>query len=216
LSTDFKPAVAYVRVSTGEQTVENQKIAIEEWARNNGYLILKYYEDEAISGKIPPLKRQGFRRLIEEIVGLKPRPIVTIVYELSRIGRSFYETLEAVKALETLETPLVSISPKESFLQTLDPSIRKLVLAIFSWVAERERELLSQRTKEGMRRVKLEGKPIGRPMKVIDKKTVISYLEKGLTMSAIAKILGVSSKTLKRRLVEWNINPWEYKWKNSK
>lgn len=215
MSTDFKPVVAYVRVSTGEQTVENQKIAIDEWARNNGYLVIKYYEDEAISGKVAPLRRQGFRKLVEEVVSLKPKPVVTIVYELSRIGRSFYETLEAVKALETLETPLVSISPKESFLQTLDPSIRKLVLAIFSWVAERERELLSQRTKEGMKRVKLEGKRIGRPMKMVDKKTIIGYLEKGLSMSAIAKILGVSSKTLKRRLMEWNINPWEYKWKNS-
>lgn len=216
LSNEFKPAIAYVRVSTGEQTVENQKIAIEEWARNNGYLVIKYYEDEAISGKVPPLKRQGFRKLIEEAVTLKPKPSVTIVYELSRIGRSFYETLEAVKALETLETPLVSISPKESFLQTLDPSIRKLVLAIFSWVAERERELLSQRTKEGMKRVKLEGKRIGRPVKTVDKKTVIGYLEKGLSMSAIAKILGVSPKTIKRRLAEWNINPWEYRWRNSK
>lgn len=215
LSIDFKPVVAYVRVSTGEQTVENQKIAIDEWARNSGYLVLKYYEDEAISGKVPPLRRQGFRKLVEEVVSLKPKPVVTIVYELSRIGRSFYETLEAVKALETLETPLVSISPKESFLQTLDPSIRKLVLAIFSWVAERERELLSQRTKEGMKRVKLEGKRIGRPMKTVDKKTVVGYLERGLSMSAIAKILGVSSKTLKRRLMEWNINPWEYKWRNS-
>ncbi|MBS7612107.1 recombinase family protein [Candidatus Bathyarchaeota archaeon] len=216
MSTEFKPAVAYARVSTGEQTVENQKIAIDEWARNNGYLVVKYYEDEAISGKVPPLRRQGFRKLVEEVVDLKPKPVVTIVYELSRIGRSFYETLEAVKALETLETPLVSISPKESFLQTLDPSIRKLVLAIFSWIAERERELLSQRTKEGMKRVKLEGKRIGRPMKTIDKKTVVGYLEKELSMSAIAKILGVSSKTLKRRLMEWNINPWEYKWRNSK
>lgn len=215
MSIDFKPVVAYVRVSTGEQTVENQKIAIDEWARNSGYLVLKYYEDEAISGKVPPLRRQGFRKLVEEVVSLKPKPVVTIVYELSRIGRSFYETLEAVKALETLETPLVSISPKESFLQTLDPSIRKLVLAIFSWVAERERELLSQRTKEGMKRVKLEGKRIGRPMKTVDKKTVVGYLERGLSMSAIAKILGVSSKTLKRRLMEWNINPWEYKWRNS-
>ncbi|MEM2427612.1 MAG: recombinase family protein, partial [Candidatus Bathyarchaeia archaeon] len=63
MSSEFKPAIAYVRVSTDEQTVENQKIAIDEWAHNNGYLVIKYYEDEAISGKIPPLRRQGFKRL---------------------------------------------------------------------------------------------------------------------------------------------------------
>jgi len=216
LSMKLKPAVAYLRVSTGEQTVENQRIAIEEWAHRNGYLVLRYYEDEAISGRVPALKRPGFRKLIEDVASLKPKPVAAIVYELSRLGRNFYETLEAVRVLETLETPVISISPKESFLQSLDPSIRKLILAIFSWAAERERELLSQRTKEGMRRVKLEGRRVGRPRKPVDKKTVLRYLKKGLTMSAIAKIMGVSPKTIKRRLKEWDINPWEYRWKLSK
>ena len=216
MSMQLKPAVAYLRVSTGEQTVENQRIAVEEWAKRNGYLIVKYYVEEGVSGRVPALKRPGFRRLLEEVAMMNPKPLITIVYELSRVGRSFYETMEAIRALESIGVPIVSVSPKESFLQSLDPSMRKLILAIFSWVAERERELLSQRTREGMRRAKLEGKHVGRPRKPVNKRVVLRYLEKGLTMSAVARIVGVSPKTLKRRLREWGINPWEYRWKLSK
>lgn len=216
LSIRLKPAVAYLRVSTGEQTVENQRIAIEDWARGNGYLIVKYYIEEGVSGKIPALKRPGFRRLLEEVAIMNPKPLITLVYELSRVGRSFYETMEAIRALESIGVPIISVSPRESFLQSLDPSMRKLILAIFSWVAERERELLSQRTREGMRRARLEGKHVGRPRKPVNKKVVLKYLEKGLTMSAVARIVGVSPKTLKRRLMEWGINPWKYRWRLSK
>lgn len=208
---DLKPAVAYLRVSTEEQTIENQKIAIEKWARENNYLLIRLYEDEALSGKIPPLKRDGFRRLIQELPLLSPKPKACLVYELSRVGRTFYETLEAIRTLETLEVPLISISPKEIWLQNLDPSIRKLILAILTWVAERERDMISQRTKEGIQRAKLQGKKIGRPKIAISKRQVLRYLERGLTVNAIAKILQVSYKTLRRRLNEWGINPWVYR-----
>ncbi|RLF10330.1 MAG: recombinase family protein, partial [Thermoprotei archaeon] len=186
---NVKPVVAYLRVSTEEQTLENQRLAVEKWARDNGYLVTKYYEDFARSGAIPPLRREGFRKMIEEIPNLEPRPIAVLTYELSRIGRTFYETLEAINALEALGSPLMSISPREGFLQTLDPSIRKLILAILTWVAERERDLISQRTREGMERARREGKRVGRPKKEVSKARVEEYLKKGLSLSAISKIL---------------------------
>jgi len=200
-----KPVVAYLRVSTEEQSLENQRLAVEQWAKENGYLVIRYYEDQAKSGAIPPLRRDGFRQLIEDIPRLNPRPVAVLTYELSRVGRTFYETLEAISSLEALGAPLISISPKEGFLQTLDPSIRKLILAILTWVAERERDLISQRTKEGMRRAKHEGKRVGRPRKEVSRVRVEEYLRKGLSLSAISKILGVSTKTLKRRLAEWSL-----------
>ncbi len=202
---NVKPVVAYLRVSTEEQTLENQRLAVEKWAQDNGYLVTKYYEDFARSGAIPPLRREGFRKMIEEIPNLEPRPIAVLTYELSRIGRTFYETLEAINALEALGSPLMSISPREGFLQTLDPSIRKLILAILTWVAERERDLISQRTREGMERARREGKRVGRPKKEVSKARVEEYLKKGLSLSAISKILGVSPKTLKRRIEEWRL-----------
>ena len=202
---DLVLAVGYLRVSTEEQTIENQRMAIERWARDNGYLVVKYYEDQARSGAIPPLRREGFRRMIEEVSTMNPRPRAVLVYELSRVGRSFYETLEAINALEALGCPLVSISPRESFLQTLDPSVRKLVLAIFTWVAERERELIAQRTREGMARAKAEGRHVGRPRIEVDRRRVEELMGKGLSKAAVARVLGVSPKTLTRRMREWGL-----------
>ena len=201
----LRPAVAYLRVSTERQHLENQRIAIEEWSRRHGYLVVKYYEDEARSGVIPPLRREGFRKMIEDITKMQPRPAAVLTYELSRVGRTFTETLEAVNSLEALGAPLISVSPREEFLQTLDPSIRKLVLAILTWVAERERDLISQRTREGMERVRREGKHVGRPRRELPRSRVEEYLRKGLSLSAISRVMGVSTKTLKRRLEEWGL-----------
>src|SRR5262245_54060696 len=133
----MKYAFAYLRVSTEEQTVQNQKIALEKWARNNQYQILDYFEDSAISGRIPATQRQGFQDMLELVrtTGVD----AVLVYELSRVGRTFWDTLDAIKAIEQF-APLVSCSPREAFLQTTEPSVRKLLIGILTWVAERERD----------------------------------------------------------------------------
>jgi DNA invertase Pin-like site-specific DNA recombinase len=80
-----------------------------------------------------------------------------------------YDVLETVNILEEKYGVRVrSVSPKEGWMNTTDKSIRNLILAIFSWVAEREREMLSQRTKEGLARAKAEGVRLGRPERKIN------------------------------------------------
>jgi len=191
-----REAYAYVRVSLEEEHPENQRLAIEHWAKLHSYRILEWYEDIGISGATAPWERPGFRQLLET-VRRQPRPV--LIYELSRIGRSFYETLRALEELEDLGAPVIAVSPRERFLQSLDPQVRKLVVAVLAWAAERERELLRQRTIEGMKRAKLEGKHIGRPRKNIDWDKVRRLREKGLSYRAIAKLLGVGYSTLLRR-----------------
>ena len=195
----MKEAYGYVRVSLKEENPENQRFAIEKWAKENGYLIVKWFEDLGVSGATPPWERQAFKELINE-VRKDPKPV--IIYELSRLGRSFYETLRALQELESNNAPVIAVSPKESFLQNLDPQVRKLIIAIFTWVAERERELLRQRTKEGMLRAKAEGKHVGRPRKSVDMKKVKEYRKKGLSLKDISRLIGVSYSTLLRRIKE--------------
>jgi len=207
MAASLKPVVAYLRVSTEDQTVENQRLAVERWAAEHGYLVVRYYEDQARSGAVPPLRREGFKRMVEELPGLQPKPVAVLTYELSRVGRTFYETLQAINALEALGAPLVSVSPREAFLQSLDSSIRKLVLAVLAWVAERERDLIAQRTREGMERARREGKHVGRPKRELPRSRVEEYLRKGLSLSAVSRVMGVSVKTLKRRLEEWGLRP---------
>lgn len=189
----MKYSFGYLRVSTDEQTVLNQKLAIAKWAVENDYKILDFFEDSAISGKVPAISRPAFREMLHLV--RTDRVDSVIVYELSRVGRTFWETLDAIKSIEEY-SPLISCSPREIFLQTTDPSVRKLMIGILTWVAEREREMLIQRTKDGMARAKLSGKNIGRPKKILDKDTLIKMLSQNLPRSKIAKNLGISKATL--------------------
>ena len=195
----MKYAFAYLRVSTEEQTVLNQKIAMQKWAADHDYQILDNFEDSAISGKIPAVKRKGFLAMLE-IIGNEPIDAV-LIYELSRVGRTFWDTLDAVKAIEEY-APLISCSPRESFLQMTEPSVRKLMIGILTWVAEREREMLVQRTKDGISRAKSVGKVIGRPKKDLDKDNLIRLLAQNEPRAKIARSLGVSKATLYKGLRE--------------
>jgi putative DNA-invertase from lambdoid prophage Rac len=193
----MKYAFAYLRVSTEEQTVQNQKLALEKWAQESGYQILDFFEDSAVSGRVPATQRRGFRDMLELVKTAQIDAVV--VYELSRVGRTFWDTLDAIKAIEQY-APLISCSPRESFLQTTEPSVRKLMLGILTWVAEREREMLVQRTKDGMERARAAGKGIGRPQKVLDKDQLISMLAENQPKARIARSLGVSKATLYKEL----------------
>jgi len=199
----MKFAVAYVRVSTGEQTVLNQRLAIDRWALEQGYHVIYYFEDSAISGKIPAILRQAFKDMLELLK--QDRVDAVLVYELSRVGRTFWDTLDAIKAIE-LYAPLISCSPRETFLQSTETSIRKLMIGILTWVAEREREMLVQRTKDGMTRAKNSGKMIGRPSKKLDKDNLIRLLAKQVPRTEIARNLGVCKATLYKELKKHEIN----------
>ena len=189
----MKSAFVYLRVSTEDQSIETQKIAVENWARDHNYQIIKFFNDPAISGKIPATQRNGFKKLLESITNSSVDAV--LIYELSRVGRTFWDTLDAIKVIEK-HVPLISCSPKESFLQTTDASIRKLLVGILTWVAEREREILVQRTKDGMYRAKIAGKEIGRPQKIIDKNNLILLLSNNISKAKIANELGISKATL--------------------
>ena len=193
----MKFAFAYLRVSTEDQTVLNQKLAMQKWAINHDFQILEYFEDSAISGKIPAVKRKGFVDMLDLIKNETVDAV--LIYELSRVGRTFWDTLDAIKAIEAF-APLISCSPRESFLQMTEPSVRKLMIGILTWVAEREREMLVQRTKDGISRAKSIGKVVGRPKKELDKDNLIRMLALNEPRVQIARDLGISKATLYKKL----------------
>lgn len=196
-------AFGYLRVSTEEQTILNQRIAIKKWASDNDYEILEFFEDASVSGKVAAINRPAFREMLEIVRNEQVDAV--IVYELSRVGRTFWETLDAIKAIEQY-APLISCSAKELFLQTTDPSIRKLLIGILTWVAEREREILIQRTKDGMIRAKISGKMIGRPKKFLDKDSLIKLLSQNMPKRKIAENLGMSKATLYKGIRRLSLN----------
>lgn len=196
-SSKTRYAFAYLRVSTEEQTVLNQKLVLQDYAHRQGFEILSFFEDSAVSESIPALDRKGFKDMVELV---KSENIdAVLVYELSRVGRTFWDTLDAIKAIEDY-APLISCSPKEGFLQTTDSSTRKLMISILTWVAERERETLVQRTKDGMARARAEGRQMGRPKIDVPIEIIMRLIIQGVPRYIIAKDLGMSRVTMYNEL----------------
>lgn len=182
---------AYLRVSTKKQTIENQKLAVMDWAMKRGIPLPaeNIYYDEAISGGISPKDRPGFKALWEK---LQPGDYL-IVPELSRLGRSLRDIVVIVDELKKKDIKLIAIK------EGLDPDTNKMfyniALAIFGALAETERELIRERTREGLARARAEGKQLGRPRKVDDAK-ILTLLRRGLKPREIADVLGVSRNTV--------------------
>ena len=183
--------IAYLRVSKKEENIENQREAIKKFANED----LVFFED-IISGSTKAEERKGFKEMMEYIEKMRPEKLY--VYEISRLGRSMIETISIIQKLEKTVF-IIPVSEKERWLTTTDRSVRNLIMAIFSWVAERERELLKERTKNGIERARKEGKKLGRPSREIDWKKVNEYRSKGISYSAISRILDIPYPTLIRK-----------------
>ena len=183
--------IAYLRISKKEENIENQWEAIKKFANED----LIFFED-IISGSTRAEERKGFKEMMEYIEKMRPEKLY--VYEISRLGRSMIETISIIQKLEKIVF-IIPVSEKERWLATTDRSVRNLIMAIFSWVAERERELLIERTKNGIERAKKEGKKLGRPAREIDWKKVNDFRNKGISYSAISRILDIPYPTLIRK-----------------
>ncbi|WP_269634965.1 recombinase family protein [Methanohalobium evestigatum] len=122
---------------------------------------------------------------------------------MSRLGRTFLETLNLVNWLEKRGVQVISLSPGESWSTVQDKSFRQFLISIFSWVAENERNVLRERVKVGIQEAKQNGKQIGRPTKEPDKKTVMKYRKKGLTWAEISRIMQIPTSTMYKYKEKW-------------
>jgi DNA invertase Pin-like site-specific DNA recombinase len=190
--------VAYIRVSTKEQDEEVQRRGLEEFARARGIEVLKWFVDKGESGAKPFRERPSASQLLEELGSLKPECI--LVWAIDRLGRGMLDTVSTILMLESRGVKV--FSKKEEFLQMLDPNIRKLILSIFAWVAEFERQRIRERQEEAWR----QGKQRGRPPKV-PLETIKQYLKRypNLELKSIWKIMkadgyNISYRTLLQKL----------------
>lgn len=187
--------IGYVRVSTLEQHAENQIAQLTEAGVPADLIFI----DRGVSGTIPPRDRPGFRRLVDYIHTHPGEVRCILVVELSRLGRTTMETITAVQELEVLGPIIWSLSPHEAFTRSEDTAVRQLLLMILSWVAERERANLIERTHAGLERARAEGKVLGRPRAEIDWARVAALRSDGQSWEAVAEALGLSYQQLWRR-----------------
>ena len=195
---------AYIRVSTNYQTVQNQKIAIREYAKYHRIHNIIWVA-ETISGTKNPEKRK-----LGILLSAANEGDTIIVTELSRLGRSMMMILDVLQLL--LEKNVKVIAIKEGY--ELGDNIQSKVLAFaFGLSAEIERTLLSERTKQGLERARKMGKQIGRRPGQKPKKYKLTgkgaYIRRqrieGRSQLSLAKEFGVTWVTLNKFMIKNNI-----------
>lgn len=197
---------AYLRVSTGKQDGENQKIGVEQLASKLNLKIDEYIDDEGVSGTKEPEKRE-LGRLLDK---LKPGDVL-LAGEISRLGRSLFMVMRILE--HCMNNKVQVYTAKDGY--ELGDNIQSKVLAFaFGLSAEIEREMISRRTKEALEKKKAEGVVLGRPkgkkstyVKLTGKgKEIKTLLGQGIPKTKIAKKFGVHRNTLDTYIKERMLN----------
>ena len=185
--------IGYIRVSTETQDLDKQRHLLLEYAHQQ-----KLQIDEFIEVEISSRKNQRERRITELLDKLEVGDLL-IVAELSRLGRNMLETLNLINVLTEKQIRIAFVRQPE--LSTTG-SHAQLLLAIYSYFAQAEREFISVRTKQGLAAAKAQGKTLGRPKgsrnrsRPLDiyREEIKSYLRVGLNMTAICKLINPQLK----------------------
>jgi DNA invertase Pin-like site-specific DNA recombinase len=188
--------VAYLRVSTGSQDLANQKMAVLDYARQQHFRVDRFVEAQVSSRKTPA------QRGLEDLLDTLAEGDRLIVSELSRLGRSLGQVIRIVDELVKRKVRFVAIKEAIRFEGKQDMQT-KVMIALFGLFAEVERDLISQRTKEGLAAARAKGRLLGRPKGSLGKskldgkeEEVRMLLEKTVSKASIAKIVGVSRTAL--------------------
>ena len=155
-------AVIYSRVSTNEQTVENQLRVLREVAEKRGLEVVREISDEGISGAKGRNERPGFDELIKGSV--KNEWDIILVWDVSRLGRSLKHL---VSFLEDIQSAHCDMYIHQSGIDTSTAS-GKMMFGMLSVFSEFERSMIRERVIAGQQRAKAQGKHIGRKTNVND------------------------------------------------
>lgn len=210
----------YLRVSSDEQDINSQKQGVEKFAADHNYIIDEYITDEGVSGGKDPDKR-NLGPLLKKL----QKGDIIIASEISRLGRDLYMVMDILHF--AMETGCVIHTVKDKF--TLGDDIQSKVLAFaFGLSAEIERQMIRQRTREGLRlRMKmgvLLGRPIGRCNSEESQKygewkeRLKQMVEWQMSPRQIAAVIGCDRNTVARLVDRWGFgSKWKYKsaWANN-
>lgn len=189
--------IAYLRVSTDQQDLNNQKHEIEIYTKKRHMQV-----DDWVEVEVSSRKNMHDRRISELIQGLRKSDTL-IVSELSRLARSMRETHNIVHDIAKRKAHLHVIK-QNLVMKGANDMATKIYINSFAMAAEIERDLISQRTKNGLARVKAEGKKLGNPNLKADNRrriekanafaeslrgTITSFIKDGYTQREIVNEL---------------------------
>lgn len=178
----------YCRVSTQEQTVENQKLLLVSYAKKMDW-DYEIFEEQESTRKSRPIQWGLYNRLLKkEFDGL-------LIYKFDRWARSTKELIEHIERLMEKNIKIFSYSENID----LNSSMGRAMLTIISAFAQLERDIIRERTLAGLKRAKAQGKKLGRPSKKTLKE-MIKMRKEGLTYEQMGKLLGVTKQAVYKRL----------------
>ena len=183
----------YARVSTNEQTTENQVKDLREWANRAGHEIVTVYDDNGVSGAKGREYRMEFDKLLKAAV--RREFDLVAAWSVDRLGRSLQDLLGF---LTELHGAGVELYLHQQALDTTTPGGRAMfqMMGVF---AEFERSMISERVKAGLARTKAKGTKLGRPRATPQTEAQIKKLRsKGMGILKIGKELGVGTSVVQR------------------
>lgn len=181
---------AYCRVSTADQTTDNQVREIEA----AGFQVdPKRIVAETVSGSVAAMERKGFAKLVDRLEAGD----ILIVTKLDRLGRNAMDVRSTVDSLakEGVKVHCLALGGVD-----LTSPAGKMTMGVIAAVAEFERDLLVERTQAGLTRAKAEGKALGRPsaLTVEQQATIRQRRSEGVSLGVLAAEYGVSRAAIQR------------------
>ncbi|RQZ14054.1 recombinase family protein [Burkholderia sp. Bp9031] len=181
---------AYCRVSTADQSTENQRREIEA----AGFALEKHrIVSESISGSVAASDRPQFAKLLDRL----ERGDVLLVTKLDRLGRNAMDVRSTVERLAAMGVRVHCLALGGVDLTS---AAGKMTMGVITAVAEFERDLLIERTQAGLARVKVEGKSLGRPpaLSPTQQQEVCRLLADGASISELARTYMTTRQTIMR------------------
>src|SRR3954470_15530399 len=192
-----KRVALYLRVSTAEQTVENQRRELEQVAERRGWTIAAVYEDAGISGAKGRDKRPGFDRMLKDATA--GRFDIVAAWSVDRLGRSLQDLIGFLSELHSTGRDLYL---HQQAVDTSTPSGRAMfqMMGVF---AEFERGMIRERVNAGLARAKAKGVKLGRRRIAPQLEQRIRELRsEGKGVLKIGQLLGVGTSAVQRVIAE--------------
>lgn len=193
-----KRVAFYLRVSTGGQTVENQRLELAAAAEQRGWTVAEIYSDNGFSGAKGRDKRPAFDRLCKDAVAGKFDVIAA--WSVDRLGRS---VLHLAQFVEDMRASGVGLFLLKQGLDSETPTGRAM-LGMCSVFAELEREIIKERIHAGLNRARAKGKTLGRKRVIERTEEQIRKLRAdnpGMGIIKIADKVGCGVSVVQRVLV---------------
>lgn len=185
-------AAIYTRVSTSQQTTENQRHELQRVASLRGWTIVELYTDDGFSGAKGRSDRPALDSMLK--AGLRREFDLVAVWSVDRLGRSLQHLVEMVNELHALG---IDLYIHQQAIDTSTPA-GKLAFSVFGALAEYERALIQERVKAGLDRAKRNGTKLGRPTNLNDsvRSAIVALRARDVSIRRIAAQLRVGTGTV--------------------